>query len=303
VANATTAPGYFSPTCGFQGQILLRGGGCEVALGWYNVDDPDSTTPPPLNQIYPLVPQDTSEKLDCQAPLDNGFCPLAWDNHNPRELNQALWTPKIYDTGLITQDPNYKGGYVGFAMLGDPKSVCTANKYSLYGQNKKNANGVPWVTALIYQSTADAEGFYLAFETLPMSTADWQETGVPLDPTSDGDFNDAVFYVSGLTCAGGGLRCDTGLPGLCSVGRTDCSANGEDEGACRAAVRPRAEVCDNLDNDCNGVVDDGDDLCPDGEVCEQGSCVPSCSNGGSCPDGLTCSEGALRRAALRQHQL
>jgi MYXO-CTERM domain-containing protein len=287
VTNAMTAPGYFSPTCGFRGEILLRGGGCEMALGWYNIEDPNSVTPPAPSQIYPLVPQDTSEELDCQPPIASEFCPLAWDNHNPRELNKAYWTPKSYDSGLITQDANYKGGYIGFAMIGNPNSRCAATKYSLYGQNKKNANGVPWVTTLIYQSTADAEGFYLAFESGPMSTADWQDTGDL--GTNDGDFNDAVFYVSGISCAGGGVRCDTGLPGACAIGRTDC---GEDDGPgmCRPAVQPKAELCDNVDNDCNGAVDDGETLCADDLVCEQGTCVAACTPGG-CPNGLMCSEG------------
>ncbi len=37
----------------------------------------------------------------------------------------------------------------------------------------------------------------------------------------DGDFNDLVFYVSGVSCAGGGERCDTELAGACAIGRTD----------------------------------------------------------------------------------
>src|SRR5687767_11101775 len=40
VADARTSPGYFSPTCGFSGQLVLRGGSCDVAFGWYNVLDP-----------------------------------------------------------------------------------------------------------------------------------------------------------------------------------------------------------------------------------------------------------------------
>ncbi len=288
MTNATTAPGYFSPTCGFEAQILLRGSGCEVALGWYNVEDPSSAVPPAPSAIYPLVPEDTSEELDCQPPLATEFCPLAWDNHNPRELNKAYWTPKSYSTGLITQNPNYEGGYVGFAMIGNPSSNCSATKYSLYGQNKKNQNGVPWVTALIYQSTVDGEGFYLAFEDLPMSTADWKVTGVPGNMgTNEGDFNDFVFYVSGVSCSGGGLRCDTGLLGACAVGRTDCAV-GDELGTCRPVVKPGVERCDNVDNDCNGVVDDGDDLCEDGQVCEKGACVAACTSG-QCPSGLTCS--------------
>src|SRR5262245_29416419 len=30
VANARTSPGYFSPTCGFSGELVLRGGNCNV---------------------------------------------------------------------------------------------------------------------------------------------------------------------------------------------------------------------------------------------------------------------------------
>jgi MYXO-CTERM domain-containing protein len=289
--DARTAPGYFSPVCGFQGQILLRGGGCEVGLGWYNVEDPNSTTPPAANEIYPLVPQDTSAELDCQPPIDKEFCPLAWDNHNPRELNKAYWTPKVYDSGLISEDPNYKGKYVGFAMIGNPSSNCSATKYSMYEHNTQNASGVPWVTSIIYQSRVDPEGFYLAFEDLPMSTADWKVTGVPGNMgTNDGDFNDFVFYISGIGCSGGGMPCDTGLSGACALGRTDCAIEGE-TGMCRPAVNPGPEKCDNVDNDCNGVVDDGAALCGEGLACEQGMCVSACSTGEfQCPTGLMCSD-------------
>ena len=78
--------------------------------------------------------------------------------------------------------------------------------------NTRNSNGQPWVTSIIYQSTVDPEGFYIAFEDLPMSTADWKVTGVPGNMgTNDGDFNDFVFYISGIGCQGGGMPCDTGL--------------------------------------------------------------------------------------------
>ncbi len=128
MTNATTAPGYFSPTCGFEAQICSAVEAARSRSVGTTIEDPSSTTPPASNQIYPLVPEDTSEELDCQPPVNNEFCPLARDNHNPRELNQAYWTPKAYDSGLISQDPNYKGGYVGFAMIGNPSSNCSATR-------------------------------------------------------------------------------------------------------------------------------------------------------------------------------
>jgi hypothetical protein len=80
VANAKTAPGYFSPTCGFSGQLLLMGGNCQVSFGWYNVADPNSMTPPTPDQIYEFIPNDPTY-LNCLtengAPKTDGFCPLA----------------------------------------------------------------------------------------------------------------------------------------------------------------------------------------------------------------------------------
>ena len=295
VKDAKTAPGYFSPVCGFSGQLLLRGGDCEVTFGWYNVEDPNSTTAPAADEIYPFIPLTGStitKDLQCQGPLNNGFCPLAWDAGDPRDLSRRLWVPKIYDSGSIKEDPNYKGKYVGFAFIGNPSSACKQTKFSLMGQNQKNAQGQPWVTTLIYQSTVDPEGFYMAFEDLAMSPEDWHSTGVNgNNAKNDGDFNDFVFYVSGISCLGGGQPCETGLQGACSLGRTDCAAEGT-TGMCRPIIAPGTESCDNVDNDCNGMVDDGEGLCAAGEVCDKGTCVGACGTGEfRCDPGYTCKAG------------
>jgi hypothetical protein len=295
VKDAKTAPGYFSPSCGFSGQLLLRGGDCEVTFGWYNVEDPNSTTAPAPDEIYPFIPTKLSTitaDLQCQGPLNNGFCPLAWDAVDPRQLDKKLWVPRAYDSGQIKMDPNYKGKSVGFAVIGNPAKVCSQTKYSMMGHNQRNAAGAPWVTTLIYQSTVDPEGFYMAFEDLPMSPEDWHKTGVNgNNATNDGDFNDFVFYVSGISCLGGGQPCDTGLSGACSLGRTDCATDGT-TGMCRPIIAPGAEQCDNVDNDCNGMVDDGDGLCGTNEVCDKGTCVGACGTGEfRCDPGFSCKEG------------
>jgi MYXO-CTERM domain-containing protein len=295
VKDAKTSPGYFSPVCGFSAQLLLRGGDCEVTFGWYNVDDPNSTTPPAADKIYPFIPAPNStitKDLQCLGPLNNGFCPLAWDAGDPRDLSRRLWVPKIYDSGSIKESEDYDGKYVGFAFIGNPNSACKQTKYSLLGQNQKNAQDQPWVTTLIYQSTVDPEGFYMAFEDLAMSKEDWHSTGVPgMNAMNDGDFNDFVFYVSGISCMGGGQPCDTGLQGACSLGRTDCAAEGT-TGMCRPIITPGGELCDNVDNDCNGTVDDGENLCAAGQVCDKGTCVGACGIGEfRCGAGFTCKSG------------
>ena len=113
VKDAKTGPGYFSPACGFAGQLLLRGGDCEVSFGWYNVDDPNSKDAAGSDRDLSVHSAGCSSTitadLQCQAPLNNGFCPLAWDAGDPRELNKKLWVPKLYDSGSIKKDPHYKG--------------------------------------------------------------------------------------------------------------------------------------------------------------------------------------------------
>ena len=198
VQDARLAPGSFVPQTGFSVELVLRGGNCEVAFGWYNVSDEASTTPPAQDEIYELMPADVSQMLDCQPPLSGtGFCPLAWDNVNPRELDEELWTPVAVQVSGIVDDPRYTGGAIGFAVIGNAASVCSANKYSIQSQNQKNSQGEPWVTVLSYASKVNPGSFYLAFEDVPMSADDWQVTGIPGNNSrNNGDFNDLVYFIS-----------------------------------------------------------------------------------------------------------
>jgi hypothetical protein len=53
---------------------------------------------------------------------------------------------------------------------------------------------------------------------------------------------------------GGGLACSTGLPGVCDAGTTECAGG---QIACNQDAQPSAESCDGIDNNCDGVADDG----------------------------------------------
>ena len=125
----------------------------------------------------------------------------------------------------------------------------------------------------------------------------------PLIPQStevcDGIDNDCDGSTDEMN-PGSGVNCNTGKPGVCSGGKTNC-VNGAIECTPNVAAAPEVcnnqiddncdgqvdesspEQCDGVDNDCNGVIDNGN---PGGnQPCNTGQA-------GACAAGLTVCEGA-----------
>ncbi len=104
------------------------------------------------------------------------------------------------------------------------------------------------------------------------------------------------FSVRGgaVACPGTGTPCDTGMPGACGVGVTQCVGR---DIVCTGIGTPSAERCDGVDNDCNGSIDDGMDLCASPLICVAGSCVPSCFEGGCATDYTCAASGACVETA------
>jgi uncharacterized repeat protein (TIGR01451 family)/MYXO-CTERM domain-containing protein len=85
---------------------------------------------------------------------------------------------------------------------------------------------------------------------------------------------------------GGGVACGTGKLGECAAGTTACTAGAL---ACNQNKQPSAEVCDGLDNNCNGVADEGFNV---GAACTSG--LGACMASGN----IVCAGGAAVCSAI-----
>jgi len=104
---------------------------------------------------------------------------------------------------------------------------------------------------------------------------------VPLAPqpeTCNGLDDDCDTFVDEGN-PGGGAACTTGLDGICAAGSVVCSNGSLD---CIPLLPPSAEVCDNLDNDCDGTVDGFATSCGTGSCTAAGSCI---AGGDTCEPG------------------
>jgi len=83
---------------------------------------------------------------------------------------------------------------------------------------------------------------------------------------------------------GGGAPCATGQAGICAAGSQVCSSGSLQ---CVRSLNPSAEICDNLDNDCDGTVDGFATSCGSGICAAAGSCVAGVD---SCIEGAPGTE-------------
>ncbi len=123
-----------------------------------------------------------------------------------------------------------------------------------------------------------------------------------------------------LACSGAKLACAGGVgpaPETCNGADDDCNGAiddgdpegggpcGSSEGVCKQGALhclggslvcvggspPSVEVCNGLDDDCDGKADDGA-TCPDGATCVSGACSVKCSKGEfACPGAQICVDG------------
>ncbi len=237
---------------------VLEGAGYENTFGWYNVEDP--------SVLFGTL---TCDGDDADV------------NHEPGDEVLVDFQAE-YEAG------RYLGGFVGFFLVsendspdgcGEPSDLDAGPDFVVYTEAQLNGDG-NYVHYLIYESVTQAETYYFGFEDL------WRG--------GDNDFEDMLIRVKGLiqpctpateVCNGLDDNCDglvdndpvdaggecTELDdnhpgvGICEAGWLECVQTGEGsaELQCQGEVGPEPEICNAIDDDCDGDVDLADNSLDD----------------------------------------
>jgi MYXO-CTERM domain-containing protein len=258
--------------------------GFENSFGWYNVGDPSR-----LFRIFSCYPvnnePDNVVVVDFEA-----------------ELTAGRWDGGFVAFYIITPEDRPSGtrNCGDYEPMPDGSGTTNWFGHIYFTESEQNGDG-DYVHNLVYSSKEDPNRFYFAFEDLFRG--------------GDNDFTDFTIKVEGLTppctpenevCDGQDNDCDgqvdedldgnaltrdcytgpggTQDVGICHGGLETCDSSTGTWGSCAGEQLPDTEVCDGLDNDCDGTADNN--LTDTGQSC--GSSVGQCL-----PGSTICTSGVL----------
>jgi len=207
----------------------------------------------------------------------------------------------------VPQSINYQGYLTGAG--GSPVSGTTSITFSLYS----SATGTPSLWTETQPAVAVTNGVYSVVLgsatalTLPFDTRYYLgvQTGADDEMTPRHELTSAPYALRAVTaektvCIPGDFHyCYSGPQvtlnvGNCKAGTRTCSQEGA-FGNCINEVLSQPELCNGIDDNCNGVVDEGDP--GGGGTCNSG--MP-----GVCTSGTAhCQNGALVCVSNQQHLL
>lgn len=109
------------------------------------------------------------------------------------------------------------------------------------------------------------------------------------DDDCNGIVDENIAGVGGV-CACASYPLMTLMTGECKPGKSVCK--GREPLDCEGCVVPRPEICDGLDNNCDGKTDE-DNPCTTGRICLGGKCQILCKQDEfPCPSGYNCNRTA-----------
>lgn len=264
----------FEPLCGFQARFVAKGGGASYGVGYYSADPARPANDPPL-----YVPVDTGANLNVPAAGSEMNLMFRFASSLPPAGQRTF-----ADLPAIRALAN---SGISIALIPNPNGTGNANatQYA-YAESRHNvfcalcsAPGY-WPRALVWRSTLTANRFYIGFEDLDMINGAGN-VGVN---GNDLDYEDFLFRFDNALPRGSGFPCSVpGAYGICARGTTTADFAGVT--TCSSSITPQTAACNGLDNDCDGVVDEGP--CDPGESCVHGACKPSCDPA-ECNPGETC---------------
>ena len=266
VKDAAESPQIFRPRLSSPVVFLdIRdGANFETSFGWYNIGDDVSTAAGRDQNLHPV--------LGCGVPMATGAGTPRRHSGNPAfyvanadEPNQAS-----VDFAAEATAGRYKGGFIGFYLITpeDPANpgARLPGRVINCGDFKQDSGGNSLFGFIYFtQKDLNNDGDFVHHLVYQSKVANRYFFGFEdLFRGGDNDFDDMAMRVDGLT--------------------PPCT--------------PSTEVCDGIDNDCDGLIDGADpDLAGTGTSCQCDDVGLTCDNGprfGQCRTGVTaCTAGAI----------
>ena len=303
VLDANTGPETFliPTTAGNYNQVKFRllqeGAGFENIFGWYNVGQPDKRFPA-------IFSCEGGNKTTYEPPtvggggvLSGGYevtinfqAEYAAGRYQGKQIGFYLISPEDspnrdaggYVNNCAT-DPSDQGTLTSGGPInddnfnqGNPDADTNGFGRLYYTESQLNNDG-NYVHYLVYQSSSNPDQFYFGFEDLFRG--------------GDNDYDDTLVKVEGLVptcqpqqeiCNGVDDNCNTQIDEnvfrpcstACGTGTEQCSftndGNPNNDWINCTAPKPTAEVCNGIDDDCDGTADNN---LPPGGACTLNGCT------------------------------